>query len=189
MLSQLALIIDFGVDICFFIQYTGYGMYFVIKLNTEMEPDMESMEKFLSIIPLLGLSLLMPNHAIAGGNTQQVGFTCPDASGSGAHSLSNYGGFIAGYGKESINSVPCPDEPYFTFHYSDGHYPANLPVGTYVNSGVDYNPVNGTIICNYSSGTGYDPLHVSYHLSNGFGGLLVSSALDQIVILQYLGLA
>jgi hypothetical protein len=135
-----------------------------------------------------GMSLIVTSNAIATPNTVEVGISCPNGSGSGYNSLSNFGRKIHGYGKESINSIPGSHAPYFSYHFTSGHFPANIANGSYTNTGVDYDPTSGAIICKFTSANGYDPINVVYHMKNGKGGVVLSQTQDEIVFLQYIGL-
>jgi hypothetical protein len=141
---------------------------------------------FISFFCSIGFIISFPT--LADPNTVEIGISCPDASGGGYNSLSNFGGRIAGYGKESINSIPAPHSPYFSYLYTTGHFPSNLAMGAYTNSGVDYDPTNALVICKFNSGNGYDSINVTYQMTNGKGGVVQSQAQNEIVILQYLGL-
>lgn len=142
----------------------------------------------LSISFFCSLGFIMSSPTMANPNTVEIGISCPNASGTGFNSLSNFGGRIAGYGKESINSIPGPQSPYFTYLYTTGHFPANLAMGAYTNSAVDFDPINALVTCEFNSSNGFDPIKVSYQMTNGQGGIVESQGLDQIVIIQYLGL-
>ena len=135
-----------------------------------------------------GFGIIITSNAIANPNTVEVGISCPNATGAGYNSLSNFGGRIHGYGKESINSVPGSHAPYFSYQFATGHFPANLATGSYTNSGVDFDPTTAAIVCKFTSSAGYDPINVTYQMTNGHGGVVISQTVDQIVFIQYFGL-
>ena len=136
---------------------------------------------------LFGLGLIITSNAIATPNTVQIGITCPDATGVGSNTLSNFGSNIHGYGKESINSIPGSNAPYFSYHFTTGNFPANIADGAYTNTGVEYNPSSSLIICKFTSSNGFDPINVNYKITNGRGSVVLTQTQDQIVWLQYLG--
>ena len=127
-------------------------------------------------------------NAVAEPNIIEIGITCPDASGTGDHTLSNWGGRIAGYGKESINSVASPQAPYFSVNTAGGNFPALISDGNYASTGTQYDPTQALITCSYASAVGYSPLNIPYQLTNGAGGVIVSKTANTIVFNQYIGL-
>ena len=98
------------------------------------------------------LSFIVSSPTMAEPNTVEIGISCPNASGVGYNSLSNFGGHIAGYGKESINGNPVSPSPYFKYSYVTGNFPANLATGAYTNNGVTYDPTMGLLTCKFISG-------------------------------------
>ena len=134
------------------------------------------------------LGLLATFSAVAEPNIIEIGIACPDASGSGNSTLSNFGGRIAGYGKESINSVPSPIAPYFSVSTLGGNFPPRISDGNYTSTGTQYDPTQAIITCSYSSSAGFDPITVPYELTNGIGGVIIAKTANTIVINQYIGL-
>lgn len=147
------------------------------------------MKKHIGLISLLALSGLFANSsAIADPNIIEIGISCPDASGTGSNTLSNWGGRIAGYGRESINSVSMPIQPYFSIGTAGGHFPSRISDGHYASTSTQYDPTLGIVTCGYTSAAGFDPINVPYDLTNGAGGVIVTQTLSTIVIYQYIGL-
>ena len=130
---------------------------------------------------------LVSTNVLADPNTVEIGISCPTANGTGTHTLSNFGNRISGYGSESINSNPAPMAPYFNLNFTSGNFPIKIASGAYSSTGTDYDPTTGRVTCSYTSAT-FDPITVTYQMTNGFGGVILSQTAETIVINQYIGL-
>lgn len=133
--------------------------------------------------------LLASSNAIADPNIIEVGIVCPDTSGTGQYTLSNFNDYIAGYGKEYINSgTPAHVSPYFSVKTYGGNFPALISEGAYVSTSTQFDPGQSLVTCNYISSAGFAPIHVSYWLTNAQGSTILSQTVDTININVYLGL-
>ena len=133
--------------------------------------------------------LIASSNAIADPNIIEVGIVCPDTSGTGQHTLSNFNSYIAGYGKEYINSGnPAHVSPYFSMKTFGGNFPALISGGAYASTSTQFDPIQSLVTCNYTSSAGFDPIHVSYWLTNAQGSTILSQTPDTITINLYLGL-
>jgi hypothetical protein len=120
-----------------------------------------------------------------------VDFTCPIIAASGANALNNFNNYIGGYGSETINGNPSsPNVPFFVGEIASGaNIPADLTTGSYANSGTGFDGGKGTVSCNYTSSASpaFDPITVSYVLTNAYGSKVISQTDTTISIGQYLG--
>ena len=148
------------------------------------------MKRSVAYASLLAVSgILTTFNAIAEPNIIEIGILCPDASGTGNNTLSNWGsGLIAGYGKESINSAPSPQAPYFSVRVVGANFPSRISDGNYASTGTQYDPTQATVTCSYASSSGFDPINVNYALTNGVGGVIIYNTVNTIVLNQYVGL-
>jgi hypothetical protein len=134
---------------------------------------------------ILGLSSTMamaqPYH------TTKITAYCSEV-GSGGETLRNYGTYIAGPGFVRVNSEVATT-PLFQANIVPGsNIPAVLTDGKYFNSGVDYNPDNGAVICHYSSFSAYSDFSVSYLMQNALSGVVASASSEEIHIKIPVGL-
>jgi hypothetical protein len=116
-----------------------------------------------------------------------LNFTCPNTTGTGANTLSNFGARIAGYGSLTVAGSPAR-APYFTYTFSSGHFPDLIGSGLYTSSATSFNPVTAVVTCSYVSSGVFDPFTVSYQLTNGNGGVINSQTTSTISITQSVGL-
>jgi len=144
------------------------------------------MKKFLALFTLAGL-MSIPLLALADPTAVILSFVCPDTTGAGLNSLSNFSDArIAGYGTLSVAGIPGR-APYFTYLIPAGaNIPSVLNTGNYTNSATAYDPNNAIVSCSYTSST-FSPFTVSYQLTNGAGGIIDSQTANTIAIVQYVG--
>lgn len=138
---------------------------------------------FASMIACISL----PMTVLADPTPITLSFVCPNTTGVGINTLSNFAGArIAGYGTLTINASPGRS-PYFTYIIPAGsHIPAKLNTGNYSSSGTDYDPENALVFCSYTSPT-FDPFTVVYELTNGAGGTINSQTASTITVNQFVG--
>lgn len=146
------------------------------------------MKKFALLVLLTGV-VTVPMTVLADPTPILLNFVCPNTTGTGTNSLSNFGDSrIAGYGTLMVDTNPGRP-PYFTYAIPAGaHIPSKINTGNYTNNGTDYDPDNAIISCSYVSPT-FDPFTVSYQLTNGVGGTINSQTANSISINQYVGFA
>jgi hypothetical protein len=134
-----------------------------------------------SLIPL-ALSLT-PFTVLADPMGLSVKVACPGST--GTKSVANFGSYIAGYGLETIQPVGT-SAPYFKSETMPGNVPADLR--SYHNSNASYDSTTGKVVCGYISKNAGEPgIAVSYVLTNGKGGLIVSIETDSVNLLLPLG--
>ena len=146
------------------------------------------MNRFMGIILVACSGFVFSCNAIADPNSIQIGFSCPNTSGTGPYNLSNFGWRIAGYGQEFINGTQAPNLPYFNFGFTSGNFPSIVSMGAYSSSGTQYDPATGVVGCIYTSANGFDSFVATYEMTNGNGGYVISQTQNTIVINQYVGL-
>ncbi len=144
------------------------------------------MKKYFALASLV-IVMAAPLTVFADPTPIQLAFTCPDTTGIGIHTLSNFGGArIAGYGNLMVDTSTGRD-PYFTYGIPvGGNIPAKIHNGNYSNAGTDYDPDNAIVSCSYTSPT-FDPFTVLYQLTNGTGGNIFSQTPNSITVVQYVG--
>lgn len=103
---------------------------------------------------------------------------CPKI-GHGSGQVVNYGNILAGVGIVKIEGQRDMF-PYFNGYALPGlNIPQNL--SNYDHDGVDYNPLNGAIICKYKSHAGAeDAFAISYLIANASGGVVSYATKEKI---------
>jgi hypothetical protein len=138
------------------------------------------MRNKLALLFSASVLLISSTAALADPDPYTFDIRCPNAKTS-SDLLSNYGGFIAGYGTKRINDK---DETkiYFKSITSIKNIPAQID--HYENAGVKYNSTNGEITCTYSTSLNDPNFAITYTLTNGIGGKadLVSNDMIRIFI-------
>ena len=147
------------------------------------------MKKISCLASVVAISSLSVSLAFASAShLVKVTVDCPDIGHKGSEIVTNYGTYVAGPGIERVNG-DTPTSPLFQGPLVPGsNIPMDLVAGGYFNAGVDYNPLNGAVVCHYSSSLGFDSFAMSYMLKNAIGGVVASSGSEEIHIKLPLGL-
>jgi len=129
-----------------------------------------------SIVHALIISLLLTSTSLvfASPVIYSAHFTCP-----AINSLSHFGASIAGFGMETLLSQNNP------IYFSTNQHPIGVPTNliNYTNSATNYDSVNAIVSCRYSSfSTEEHSFELSYFVTNGYGGLIVSQNNSSLVI-------
>lgn len=124
------------------------------------------MKNKLALLFSASILSISSSVALADPNPYAFDIQCPVAQNS-SDMLSNYGDFIAGYGKKSVNNE-SESQIYFKSKSSVKGIPAQLD--HYDNQGVKYNSTTGDVTCSYASNDGETSFEVTYTLINGKGG-------------------
>jgi hypothetical protein len=148
------------------------------------------MKSYAAIASFFVLSSLAVPAAMAAPSSVEINLTCPALTGSGA--LYNFGSYIGGYGSETINGNPSsPSVPFFVGEIASGaNIPSDLTTGSYANDSTAFAVAGGVISCNYvsSASPAFDPITVTYTLTNANFITLVNQTNNSITLAQYMGL-
>ena len=146
------------------------------------------MKRSLVLASIFAMAGLAAAPVMADPSIIVLSFTCPSASGTGLHVLSNFGGVkLAGYGTLTVDGSPAFNSPYFSYMIPSS---ANIPnkLTTYSSSGTDFDSVTGIVTCSYTSSSTFDPFSVSYTITNGLGGQIANQTMNTIDINQFVAL-
>lgn len=139
-----------------------------------------------SLVSLLVLSsiTLAPALTMANPTSTSIYIGCPGTQLS-AHMITNFGGYVAGYGQESILSQTM------NVYFLSQSLPTNVPTSllNYSNAATSYDSTTGKVICSYQSSIATEPFFsVAYKLTNGRGGAVLSQSNNEIGLTMPLGL-
>lgn len=135
------------------------------------------------------LGVIASSNAIADPNIIEIGIVCPDTSGIGQYTLSNFNGYIAGYGREYVNGgTPAPVLPYFSTKSYDGNFPSQIAAGAYTSTSTAFDPTQAIVTCSYISSAGFDPINVNYWMTNAQGSTIVGKTSNTINLNVFVGL-
>lgn len=138
----------------------------------------------LSSVLLLSGFVLLSETATADPIFNEITVVCPTTQGS-PNSIANFGDYIGGYGVEFILSQTL--QVYFRSTGSVKDIPSNLM--NYFNDSINYNSASGNVICSYQSNNPIDSrFTVTYTLTNGLGGSVLSQSNNSINIILPTGL-
>jgi hypothetical protein len=139
---------------------------------------MKKFSLFTSVLAAATLSLVT-TQVCADPIRVQSDFTCPSIN-----MVSNFGSYIAGLGEEAVLSQHNP--VYFRSH----HFPVGVPdsLSSYSNYSTDYNSVTAYVTCSYVSSEPMQlPFDLTYYVTNGLGGRVVSQTSNTINIIFSIG--
>lgn len=140
------------------------------------------MRKGLRLISLAAICAI--NSANADPIEYNMQIKCPTINGK-QNILANYGEYIAGYGTQTLDSSQSRPVYFKSLSLPNG-VPAKL--STYDNSLVDYNSTTGMVSCTYDSFADQPVFTVSYALTNGRGGIVISQTKESISLALPIGL-
>lgn len=140
------------------------------------------MRKVLRLISLVAACAMHSANADPIDYNMQI--KCPTINGK-QNILTNYGDYIGGYGSQTLDS----NQPRLIY-FKSLSLPSGMPskLGTYDNSLVEYNSATGVVSCAYESFADQPAFTVSYALTNGRGGMVVSQAKNSISLVLPIGL-
>lgn len=139
------------------------------------------MKKLISSLLIITAASLANTPTLAAPITHSVDFICPDAS-----ALGHFGTYISGFGSEILSSRTT-SSIYFQSRESLINVPTSL--ANYSNSGTNYNGPIGSVICSFrSSNPSESEFDISYNITNGKGGQILSRTNNTMRVLFFVGL-
>jgi hypothetical protein len=139
------------------------------------------MKKIFSSLLVMAVSILMSSTTFADPITHPVDYVCPNAS-----SLGYFENYIAGFGTE-ILSRSTSNTIYFKSIKPLNNVPDSLV--NYSNSGTSYDGPTGYVTCSFkSTNPTENDFDISYNITNGKGGQILSRTLNTIRILFFVGI-
>jgi hypothetical protein len=140
------------------------------------------MKRSIIVSSVLSLLALSPVVALAEPSELEIHVSCPQVD-----VLANHGDYIAGYGEETIVSMPTKKIYFKSTNVLDANTPKNLK--SYFSEKVEYDSTSGQVSCTYTDYRNrYPNVTVSYTLTNAKGGIAEAQASDRIKIRLPLGL-
>ena len=139
------------------------------------------MKKFISSLLISTAVSLACTSALADPITHTVDYVCPAANG-----LSNFGTYISGFGSEILSSRTTN-----TVYFQSIQPPVNVPnsLVNYSNSVTSYDGPTGFVTCSFKSSNPSEAnFDISYNITNGKGGQILSQTSNTISIQFFVGL-
>ncbi|HBI22462.1 MAG TPA: hypothetical protein DDY37_07785 [Legionella sp.] len=130
----------------------------------------------------LAISVLSTSLSAAAGRQMNVKIHCPAIKSSGVNIVTHSGTYLEGMGTEKINNAEITPPVFKNNITPDSSIPSDLKAAGYHNSGVEYNPITGMVMCQYKTWRGHDSFALSSVKNHGVGGVVTRSNKDEIFI-------